>query len=114
MLYSLVLEEQTLIVVLNSIIHALIILENLHEVNSSDNGWPKFLRINPILNWSYSLIWEYIDRYNVDYCSLYREGYTSLGSKTRTRPNPKLLADKGSFLHARYLKDVAFERLGRF
>ena len=91
----------------------LIALENLHEVHASDNGWPKFIRINPILNWSYSLIWEYIDEYEIDYCTLYREGYTSLGSRPKTRPNPKLMTENGNFLHARALKDATFERLGR-
>lgn len=91
----------------------LIVLENLNEVHATDNGWPKFIRINPILNWSYSLIWEYIDKNYIEYCSLYREGYTSLGSLSRTKPNPKLLSEKGVFLHARALNDGSYERLGR-
>lgn len=91
----------------------LIVLENLHEVQATDNGWPKFIRINPILNWSYSLIWEYIDKYEIDYCKLYNQGYTSLGSRLKTLPNPKLVTENGTFLHARALKDATFERLGR-
>lgn len=83
------------------------------EVHASDNGWPKFTRINPILNWSYSQIWNYIDYHEVDYCQLYRDGYTSLGSKSKTCQNPKLKCENGTFLHARQLQDGSFERLGR-
>lgn len=90
-----------------------ILLGHLEEVNYTDNGWPKFLRINPILNWSYDDIWEYIDFYRIPYCSLYDRGYTSIGSISRTIPNPKLLKADGSYGHARELKDESFERCGR-
>lgn len=89
------------------------ILENLQEVHASDNGWPNFIRISPILRWSYSEIWAYIDHHNVDYCDLYKKGYTSLGSKVNTRPNPALEDGEGIFLHARALKSSSLERLGR-
>lgn len=85
----------------------------MHEIHATDNGWPKFIRVCPVLNWSYSLIWEYIDKNCINYCKLYAEGYTSLGSRSKTRPNPKLLTKEGNFLHARALQADAFERLGR-
>lgn len=88
-------------------------LGHLQEVNYTDNGWPKFLRIHPILNWSYDDIWEYIDYYQIPYCSLYDRGYTSIGSISRTIPNPKLLKADGSYGYARELHDEAFERSGR-
>ena len=86
----------------------------MHEVNSSDNGWPKFTRISPLLNWGYSQIWEYIDYQRIEYCQLYNDGYTSLGSRSRTIPNPELESADGKYLHARMLKDVKFERSGRY
>jgi len=77
----------------------------------TDNGWPKYERINPIINWSYCNVWEFLRRMNVPYCSLYDQGYvskltqtrvrqfimsshlryTSLGSTFNTFPNPALL-----------------------
>lgn len=86
----------------------------MQEVHASDNGWPKFIRINPILNWDYSDIWKYLDDYNIPYCILYKKGYTSLGSVSKTLPNPKLKNDnENGYLHARFLLDSKFERLGR-
>lgn len=57
----------------------------------TDNDWPKFMRINPILNWSYTQVWDFIRELNIPYCDLYNQGYSSLGTKTDTRKNSSLL-----------------------
>jgi FAD synthetase len=44
----------------------------------------------PILDWSYNQVWQYLKGYNMMYCVLYDQGYTSLGEKHNTIKNPHL------------------------
>ncbi|KAG6899076.1 hypothetical protein C0993_001106 [Termitomyces sp. T159_Od127] len=68
----------------------------LSHRNMTDEGWPPFERINPIINWSYSQVWTFLRQLKVPYCCLYDEGYTSLGSTFNTFPNPALLVESTS------------------
>jgi FAD synthetase len=65
--------------------------EFLTHFDPTDHGWPKFMRIHPVIDWHYVDIWTFIMRLNIDYCVLYDRGYTSLGGKKDTHPNPALL-----------------------
>jgi len=44
----------------------------------TDPDWPKFERINPIINWSYSDVWKFLRQLNVPYCRLYDEGQVAV------------------------------------
>ena len=61
---------------------------------------------NPILDWTYEQVWSYLlSDPSRTYCSLYEQGYTSLGSKRNTQKNPRLLCDDGIYLHAKELSN---------
>ena len=57
------------------------------EFCPSSTGWPPFMRVNPILGWTYADVWAFLKAIQVPYCSLYDQGFTSLGSINNTRPN---------------------------
>ena len=86
---------------------------SLQEFSPTDSDWPTIMRINPILDWTYRDVWCYLLSRKVTYCSLYDQGYTSLGSRIDTRPNPSLLTSHGDYRPAYELLDPNEERRGR-
>lgn len=79
----------------------------------SSDWMPPFMRVNPVIYWSYADVWEFLRRFELPTCSLYEHGYTSLGKQTDTHPNPALLRPDGSYAPAWELKDGSLERAGR-
>lgn len=84
----------------------------LEELAPSTPGWPAFMRINPILDWTYSDVWKFILAMDIPYCSLYDKGYTSIGEVDNTKPNPAL-SQGDSYAPAYTLTDPTLERAGR-
>ncbi|KAI4349103.1 hypothetical protein L6164_009740 [Bauhinia variegata] len=85
------------------------------QFSPSSPGWPPFMRVNPILDWSYRDVWAFLLTCKVQYCSLYDQGYTSIGSIYDTVPNSLLSISSSSnkFKPAYLLSDGRLERAGR-
>lgn len=93
--------------------------ENMKTFQKTDHGWPDLMRISPLLDWTCDNIWDYLLENRVPYCTLYDRGFTSIGDKTNTIPNPYLRyvdekTGKTGFKPAYELKNGdALERAGR-
>ena len=86
----------------------------LHPFQSTDRDWPNFLRVMPILSWSYGDVWTHLRGQEVPYCPLYDQGYTSVGDARSTGKNPALrIGDSACYLPAYQLSDPRREREGR-
>ena len=76
------------------------------------------MRVFPILDWDYQAVWKLLRRFGLTYCELYDQGYTSLGEKHNSVPNPQLKVESGELLQEAYrpayeLEDGSMERLSR-
>ncbi|CAB9501241.1 Probable FAD synthase [Seminavis robusta] len=68
------------------------------DPNAGDQGYfcpsshymPPFMRVNPILEWTYGQVWHFLRVFSLPYCVLYDQGYTSLGTTKDTNPCPAL------------------------
>jgi FAD synthetase len=93
----------------------------LTHFDRTDKGWPDFVRIHPVIDWRLSEIWCFLrakelaeaDGSHLAYCSMYDEGYTSLGGVNDTSKNPKLKEGGGNYRPAYELTKDSEERLGR-
>lgn len=94
---------------------------DLEAFCKSSAGWPDFFRVFPILDWNYTEIWDFLKIFDLPYCSLYDDGYTSLGEMDNTIKNPYLRVvntnddgeEQETFLPAYTLKDEEYERESR-
>lgn len=79
------------------------------------SAWmPPFMRVNPIIDWTYGQVWHFLRLFELPYSDLYDNGYTSLGNINDTIPNPLLLKPSGeSYFPAYMLTDWSKERAGR-
>lgn len=87
--------------------------KNMSEFAPTDADWPAYMRVNPILDWTYSEIWYFIRLLKLPYCTLYDRGYTSLDSSVNTVPNKALLNPDGTYSPAFMLVNEELERESR-
>ena len=97
------------------------------DPNAGDQGYfapsshymPPFMRVNPVLEWTYGQVWHFLRVFSLPYCKLYDQGYTSLGTTKDTLPCPALAvpgsskSDLPKFWPAYMLQDYSQERAGR-
>ena len=87
---------------------------NFNNFQITDDGWPQFMRVCPILDWTYHEIWYFIKRFNIPYCKLYDEGYTSIDNADNTTENQMLYDEELRKYNPAYmLNDGNDERTGR-
>jgi 3'-phosphoadenosine 5'-phosphosulfate sulfotransferase (PAPS reductase)/FAD synthetase len=66
--------------------------------------YPKMTSYNPLFEWTYKQVWDYIDREKLLTCSLYNKGYTSIATTLNTFPNYFLYTENKGYNHAKYLE----------
>jgi len=99
--------------------------QSLTHFDRTDGNWPDFMRVHPVIDWHLSEIWCFLRSphlaadgdEHLDYCSMYDEGYTSLGGVGDTLRNPKLryvdAEGREGYRPAYVLTEDGEERLGR-
>lgn len=90
------------------------VTSDIEPFEETTPGWPPAMRVSPIFKWGYHDIWSYVDALGIPVCELYKRGYTSIGTKKNTKPNPRLWCPQQRlYLHANKLENAEDERLGR-
>ena len=87
---------------------------DLQVISKTDLGWPQLDRVNVLLDWTYEQIWTFLTAFHLPYCTLYDEGYTSIGTTLDSIPNPALYDSvTQSYRPAFKLMSEEQERCGR-
>ncbi|KAL8437369.1 hypothetical protein ACSSS7_000964 [Eimeria intestinalis] len=88
--------------------------ETLAFLQPSSRWLPPFIRVQPLLHFGYGHIWWFLRQLRLAYCPLYDLGYSSIGTRANTLPNPLLSRNDGSQpLPAYELQMWDKERAGR-
>ena len=86
-------------------------------IQVSDGNYPKFKRAYPIFQLDYSEVWMLILQVNYPYLTLYDNGFTSIGRKSKTLKNDSIIFENNEnaleYFPAYCLKDLESERAYR-
>lgn len=82
--------------------------QNLKPIQRTDDGWPDFLRLQPILHWKLAHIWSFLLYSGEPICGIYSVGFTSLGDISHTLPNSHLKASSPPPLHFQWEIEHSF------
>lgn len=84
--------------------------QQMETIMNTQDG-TQLTRVHPLLTWTYKDIWDYIKKHNLEVCSLYEQGYTSIDSSLCTIKNPVLIDNSTKqFQHANTLTDFTREK----
>ena len=81
------------------------------EVSCMGNGKEKIL-LSPILNWADADVWNFLNGYGIEHCSLYDEGYKRIGCILCPMPSRKSkIRDIKAFPHVKKKWESTIEKL---
>ena len=55
---------------------------SLVELDENNHG---LIKLNPLINWTEEMVWNYIEEYNIPYNKLHNQGFSSIGCQPCTR-----------------------------
>ena len=51
---------------------------HLEAFTMTDTDWPQFMRVNPLLAWTYNDVWKFLRKLSLPYCNLYDKGFVHI------------------------------------
>ncbi|CDH12639.1 related to FAD synthase [Zygosaccharomyces bailii ISA1307] len=82
--------------------------QHLKPIQRTDDGWPDFLRLQPILHWKLAQVWSFLLYSGEPICGIYSVGFTSLGDISHTLPNSHLRISNSSSLRFQWEIEHSF------
>ena len=63
-----------IIIIVTEVLFFIFLSDSLEFFSPTDGDWPSMMRVNAIINWNYSHVWDFIRGLYLPYCSLYDRG----------------------------------------
>lgn len=74
--------------------------QHLQQLSFSDmhKGFPDFLRVLPVIDWSYQQIWTFLKDFRLPYCKMYDEGKLIVYSRIHILRQQNKYSEKSNFI----------------